>query len=370
MAKQYYTAEEALKKLGVTENDLRALVREGKIREFRDAGKLNYRVEEVDALVAQRASSASGSGEILLEPADEGAPGGLGEGSDVPGLSGAFGGSSILSLEDSGLADLKADSKAGSSAAGKTAPGKTATPAPGGTKAGSGAGRKAPAAGDSGALSGSDVLSLDEVDKETVGGMRKDDTVITNVGISVFDDDDLEIAADPMAKTIATGATEHLGLDGSGAGSGLLDLTRESDDTSLGADVLGDIEAGEVEATQADEATATVEPAVGAEGQELEPAAEPVMRFAPAYAALPHDPTSPIFSGLLVVGMVLLALVGAASAASTLDVWPSYLDLIYQNLLIFTLASLGAGGLAALIGWLVGRQPDARPKPAAKRKAG
>ncbi len=38
--------------------------------------------------------------------------------------------------------------------------------------------------------------------------MKKDDTVITNIGISVFDDDDLEIAADPMwnitAKTRST----------------------------------------------------------------------------------------------------------------------------------------------------------------------
>src|SRR5690606_25175811 len=77
----------------------------------------------------------------------------------------------------------------------------------------------------SGSRSG-DVLSLDEVDKDAVDGMKKDDTVITNIGISVFDDEDLEIAADPMAKTLMTGGDDHLGLDGSGAGSGLLDLTR------------------------------------------------------------------------------------------------------------------------------------------------
>jgi len=51
---------------------------------------------------------------------------------------------------------------------------------------------------------GHDALSLDEVDKDRVEGMKKDDTVITNIGISVFDEEDLEIAADPMAKTMLT----------------------------------------------------------------------------------------------------------------------------------------------------------------------
>ena len=81
--------------------------------------------------------------------------------------------------------------------------------------------------------------------------MKKDDTVITNIGISVFDDDDLEIAADPMAKTLMTGGDEHLGLDGSGGGSGLLDLTRESDDTSLGAELLEGIDMGDTAETLA-----------------------------------------------------------------------------------------------------------------------
>ncbi len=347
-AKQYYTADEAKRKLNTDEDGLRLLVRQGKLREFRDGGKLNYRIEDVDALAAQQAAGATGSGEFLLEPAE-------GTGTSMPGVSpggstagGANLGSKsfIFNLEDTSTAEKPA---------GKT---------------GSGTAKKA---GDSSfALSGSDVLSLEEVDKETVEGMRKDDTVITNVGISVFDDEDLEIAADPMAKTIATGGGEHLGLDGSGAGSGLLDLTRESDDTSLGADVLTGIEIADAEVTQTTEGTATTD--MGEAPPVAEAAAEPVAPLTPrivTVAAFPEDPSSPIFAGLLVAGMLVLAIVGAATAAMTFGVWPGYLDMLYQNLLIFTGATVVAGGLFALIGWLIGRQPTARaekPKPA-KAKA-
>ena len=54
MAKMYYNQDETLDKLGLSEERLKVLVREGKLREFRDAGKLNYRVDEVDKLAAEQ----------------------------------------------------------------------------------------------------------------------------------------------------------------------------------------------------------------------------------------------------------------------------------------------------------------------------
>lgn len=64
-------------------------------------------------------------------------------------------------------------------------------------------------------------------------------------GVSIFDADELE-EADPSAQTQIsdTGATDFA-LDPSSSGSGLLDLTREVDDTSLGADLLEDVYAGD-----------------------------------------------------------------------------------------------------------------------------
>ncbi|MEM7682145.1 MAG: excisionase family DNA-binding protein [Planctomycetota bacterium] len=73
----------------------------------------------------------------------------------------------------------------------------------------------------------------------------------TGTGVSVFDAGEID-AADPMAQTQVTredsglglGGDEDLALESVGSGSGLLDLTRESDDTSLGAELLDDIYTG------------------------------------------------------------------------------------------------------------------------------
>ena len=74
MAKMFYSLEEACDKLNMSEDQIKALVRQAKLREFRDAGKVNYKIEEVDALVADVAADSSpesGSGELVLEPAEE-----------------------------------------------------------------------------------------------------------------------------------------------------------------------------------------------------------------------------------------------------------------------------------------------------------
>ncbi len=69
---------------------------------------------------------------------------------------------------------------------------------------------------------------------------------MSGTGISVFDADELD-TADPMAQTHVSSAgfdDEELALESVGSGSGLLDLTRESDDTSLGAELLDEIYPG------------------------------------------------------------------------------------------------------------------------------
>jgi hypothetical protein len=57
----------------------------------------------------------------------------------------------------------------------------------------------------------------------------------SRAGITVFDVDDSQ-KVDPSAQTaINPSVQDQINLEGVGSGSGLLDLTRESDDTSLGA---------------------------------------------------------------------------------------------------------------------------------------
>ncbi|HOB74401.1 MAG TPA: helix-turn-helix domain-containing protein [Phycisphaerae bacterium] len=356
MAKMYYNLEEAAARLGCNEEQLRGLVRAGKLREFRDAGKLNYRVDEVEKLAAEtgdNAASSSSSGELKL--ADES--------SDMPALSQSDSGSGLgleeadapidLGGSDSGLPALKSGS--GSTTGLTLADTDTATPP------------KPRESSKSGSGSGADILRLDEADREL--GNRKDDTVITNIGISVFDDDDLEIAADPRAKTMMTGADEHLGLDGSGGGSGLLDLTRESDDTSLGAELLEGIDMGDTAETVVPSGATATQDEPSAEEDALAEAELPMVPSAGAMVMLaPVEPVSPVFVGLLVAASIVLALLGAATVAMMMGTWPSYLATMAEQFWFTLGGSILLGGLCALVGYFIGKPKAPRAPKAPKAR--
>jgi len=383
MAKMYYSQEETLAKLGCIEDQLRGLVRSGKLREFRDAGKLNYRVDEVDVLSARTGENVkledSGelelatddTAELSLAPEDSdagktdaiGKPGPSGSGSGTA-MSGSGSGSAAglsgtgLTLEgsdgpiDLGGSDTDSISLDGSS--GELQLEDSGSHPPPTTK-----GRE-----------GEDVITLDEVDKNVVEGMKKDDTVITNIGISVFDEEDLEIAADPMAKTVMSGADEGLGLDGSSAGSGLLDLTRESDDTSLGAELLEGIDMGDtaetVMKTVSDQGSATA-PAAGAEEGLTEADLGPAAGVGATFMVASVPAASPAFTGLLIAAAISLTFTAAAAIATTMGAWPGYLASLAEQFWFLVLGMLLIGGLGAGVGYLIGRPPSAPKPPKAKK---
>ncbi len=312
MAKNFYTIDEVTAKLGMNADQIKGLVRDAKLREFRDGPKVHYKISEVDKLSASlggaadtdAASASSGSGELVLEPLDESPAAGSGSGTGIPmGAADASGsGTGLLSLDDS------------------------------------------------------DAAAADEVKLEdsSLPEPGKDDTVITADGVSVFDEEDLEVEADPMAKTVLTAsASDQVALEGIGSGSGLLDLTREADDTSLGA-VLEDIRADDDAPAAAGEGEAA--------GAEAEFAAPGAVVVGPALII--DDPTAPVYTGLMALTVLVLILCGAVSASFVNGVWPSYLNVIYTNfmatfggLIVLALAVLGVGHLVC------------KPKGAAKPKA-
>jgi len=82
-----------------------------------------------------------------------------------------------------------------------------------------------------------------------LGELTKADTSITSIGINVLSetDDDYALTDDTLGETNAAASSDELSalgddlnLDTAGSGSGLLDLSLQADDTSLGA-VLDDI---------------------------------------------------------------------------------------------------------------------------------
>lgn len=196
MAKMFYSLSEAAQRLGKSEDDVRQMAGRGEIQEFRDGDKLIFKVDQIELLVQGDDDHDSAEMSSMIPLADTSAGTSLG-----------------IDLTDSGFGTSAGRSGAGSGA--------------GGSAGGSGGGS---ALSDSGSMAGmSGSVGLDVSD---TGG---------KTGISVFDADDLD-EADPSAVTQVSdgGGFDGLNLDSVGSGSGLMDLTRESDDTSLGADGLLD----------------------------------------------------------------------------------------------------------------------------------
>ena len=276
MAKMFYSIEEAASRLGVTPSEVRDLVTQGRLQEFRDRDKLMFKVDQVE-LVAGGA-----------------------EGGDLP-----------LASDQSGSGiPIVMDDPSGNSGSG---------------------------------------IAIEESPKE-------------RSGISIFDADELE-QADPSAVTQITHSQGgELTMDAVGSGSGLLDLTRESDDTSLGADLLQDVYGsegsgvgqaiGETAGTsglfETTGAVSDVSPGIATAGGVAMVAAEP---FDGAGSGL----TGGIAMGALLVAalamvVVLFGIIGGS---------PDIADAI-TGLPAYPWGFIGIGAVAVLlfglIGWALGRR--------------
>ncbi|MEJ2705233.1 MAG: helix-turn-helix domain-containing protein [Sedimentisphaerales bacterium] len=238
MAGMFYSSQEAAQKLNVTEERLKELVTEGKLREFRDGPNLLFKVEEVDALTPEEdiigleeapEGEASESDGVELEaetPAEE-----------TPEPEPQESGAAELEAIDTGTSHLETPE-------GETPEIEEAELPP----------MTADATGTSEILlapeTGAPVMPSDLTDA---------DTALTGMGTSVLgetDREDYEITDDTLAETaVPTGTTpevpleeieEDVNLDSFGSGSGLLDLSLQADDTSLGG-ILDEIYTAEGE---------------------------------------------------------------------------------------------------------------------------
>ncbi len=274
MAKMFYSLEETAAKLGKSEAEVRQMASNNEITEFRDGDRLIFKVDQIDLLVGDDENNASDMSSMIplmdtnagsaiadspMAPAAPAAPADTGmtseevEGSSI-GLEDSF--SPGASGSSQGLSDFDAAVDLGSGLADSSA--------------GSGSG----------------------------GGS----------GIAVFDAEELE-AADPAAQTQMTdgGLEGGLNLDQLGSGSGLMDLTRESDDTSLGAEgLLDDIYQGGDDASEETEVGGDLFEGVES-APDLDAGAETA---AVAVAAEPYDAKWSGLSGGLALGMIVAGVVG------------------------------------------------------------
>lgn len=178
-------------------------------------------------------------------------------------------------------------------------------------------------------------------------------------GISIFDVDQTE-EADPSAVTQVTeSAVPDIQMDAGGSGSGLLDLTREADDTSLGQDLL---EGMQKEGSTAAETKADLEGSAeaGALFESAAPEAE-TAGASPAMVAAFVEPYDGSWSGIgggMAFGVIAVAaftlaltIIGLSGMANA-----PLVQMIAGNPMMWVGGGAGAILLFALIGWMLGRK--------------
>lgn len=398
MAKEYLSIEEAVAEFGLTEGRISDLVADGKIREYRDAGKIYLKRNEVEAAASEGSSivdlsadddggdtvslddneesfasalssladSSMALGAIDESPAAEDLPElGSDAGDDTGGsISFADDTGSELSLDDipedlPAMPMMEDDNSSGDTGEyssevdllGDTGDAPTLQPTEEATADEEIEPVNLDEMPDLG-LSGSSIISLEPSGGDSAAPKQaaKEDTQVTNKpkedsglggGISVFDEDELGIESDPLGETqISSGLAE---FDAVGSGSGLLDLTQESDDTSLGAELLdvisptevGDTEV-EVDSFEADTITedvgvATMEDEDAIGGAAMAPAPAMAARSSAAAGTMPGSVPMNIMMGF---GILAMALLGLATASVLQGVWPAaIMDVISRGII-------------------------------------
>jgi len=171
----------------------------------------------------------------------------------------------------------------------------------------------------------------------TAGRIPAEESTKERSGISIFDEaDDL---ADPLAATQVTASPSEATVESMGSGSGLMEMTREGDDTSLGADLL----AGVYEGEQAGGETAGTSGLFEPSGAASDVSAHAMAGGPMLIAVEPFDPVWSGISGGLALGMVIV--LGISLVIASMAVLNAGAGALAGQL-------LGMGGLLGLVGIL------------------
>jgi excisionase family DNA binding protein len=358
MAGMFYSLEEAAEKLNTTEEEVKELAKEGKLREFRDGSNLLFKVDEVEALVPETGAAVSQEEPVPSEEPTEPEPAIELEGLMEP-----------VDLEESGQAPISEQ---------MVEPEATAEP-------------EQPAEED-------EILLAPETGAPAVeGDLTSADTALTGEGVSVLGetDRDYQVTDDTMGETTGTMGTtgttpeasleeieEDVNLDSFGSGSGLLDLSLQADDTSLGGilDEIYTTEGGEEEPGPA-EASSAVEVAPGPEQMLVEEdlVGPQVIAQAPAMAQAFVEPEPDVQSNtlgmLLFLPLLVLLYTAVAVVAGLRGVVPSILAAIQGAIWYIMIGAIVvAGAIVAAAFMLSGdfrtglAKKEKKPKKSRKSK--
>ncbi len=309
MSKMFYTIEEVCQKLAKSESEINDMVSSGQIQEFRDGENLIFKVEQIDIL-----ASPDDSGSIELDLTDTGSA----------GFAMDSGASAGFDLDGSSLAPMDLSSTGDSMSLSSSS---TGIPAP-------------------------SFDTPDPVEKAD-SGMDLDLSGSAS-GISAF-----EGVGDSGETQLGNELDEDLTLESVGSGSGLLDLTRESDDTSLGAELLEEVYSGEDEFDLPENSSGLFEAVNTPEsGEALAPGVGIAQAPAIAMEETVDMPSSGLGIGLCIGALVAMVII-LIILASELEGGSSTLtSTIAGSLWVWTGGLVGGAVIAAGVGFFIGRSSE------------
>lgn len=195
-----------------------------------------------------------------------------------------------------------------------------------------------------------------ELSLSSSGTGMKADAAKEGSAISIFEADATDEAdANAVTRVASAQGFADPGKSGSGSG-GLLDLTKEADDTSLGAGLMEDVYAND---TVAQQTAADVPAGGGGEALFESPGAVDTESNAPVMvAAEAYDGTWSGIAGGLAAGMVVAMLLGAFALilGFTSSAGGGLLATIGDNFYVFVGVAAGVPLVFALVGMMLGKK--------------
>lgn len=288
--KSFYTLEETAKRLGWDVAKVNQTADSGKLTRVQHEGQAKFRVEEVEILAMKGDSGGSGAGFGLLDDSAAGA-GTIGLADSGPGMSSPSS-KSGLSSKPSSLLDDSVHGLADST--------------PKGTKS-----------------MGGGIDLNDQTGISALSGRGKGD-------------DGVEI-----------------GLETVGSGSGLLDLTRESEETALGAELIEQVYSGEGESAPGRsglfDAVAS-DPTIGSSA----PIGSTGMVAAEAY----DGAWSGVGTGVLVAAFAGIVVSGLIAVSAAMGAGSAVANAFSGNILAWAGSLAGITAVFGLVGFFVGKASE------------
>jgi len=396
MAGMFYSLQEALDKLNITEEEIKQVVADGKLREFRDGANLLFKVEEVEGLVPQAGDEAL---EEVLEPeapeAEDLEPLAL-EVEDLEPAELEPDDSEPAALQPEDLepeaAEAEAPAEAGLSDFDIESLGDTAAEIPDAEALESemaDTGAVEPAPSDE-AADTDEILLAPETGAAIPSDLTDADTAITSFGTNVLGETsgDYDITDDTMAETsVPTGSSpevpleeieEDVNLDSFGSGSGLLDLSLQADDTSLGG-ILDEIYTAEDESTEPAEVdvdavpeadmAAAVEDIGGEDDLGAVPLTAEVPTLARSMVEAPPDAQSNTLGMLLFLPLLIVVYTTVVAVSGLRGVMPSVLSSIQSLIWYIMGGAVALTAVVTIVAFMVAGERETTTKKAKPKKA-